>query len=118
MGRLLVDVQLRFDVAARILFELVGPGIDEIDGVAGTDAGAVGEPAVVAGSDAVAVESGGAIGHGGCPFADDDVVGGSGAGVGVGVGADEVAVFLFGAGGLIVVEGGRGEGRGGEGWVN
>lgn len=63
--------------------------------------GGAGEGAVVAGADLVAVEGGGAVGHGGCPFANDGPVGLGG--VGLGIVADELTVLL---GGWVVSESG------------
>ena len=54
-GVLLKDLELGLDVAAHVVLELVAPGFDEVDVLAGADVGRVGVGAVVAGADAVAV---------------------------------------------------------------
>ena len=82
----LVHLQLRFNVSSRVVFELLGPRLDEVDVGARADECAAGISTVVTSADPVPVQGGGAVRLRGGPFAHDDPVVGVG-----GVAADIVA---------------------------
>ena len=93
-GLLLEDANLRRNVELCIGLHLLAPRFDEVDAIAGADAGAVGVVSGVSGANVPAVETGGAVGHCGGPFADDGPVV-CAAGVGWGVGADVFSMILI-----------------------
>ncbi len=74
VGKALVDIQLRFDVLPRVILERLVPCIDKVDTAARPMVGTARVIAFVTGSNAVAVEGGGAVGHCRGPFTHDHPV--------------------------------------------
>lgn len=71
LGVALEGLQLRLDVSSGVILESLRPLVDVVNVGAGTDVCAAGVCAIVARADAVAVQCGGAVGHGGAPFANE-----------------------------------------------
>jgi hypothetical protein len=71
IGLVLESLELRFDEATDIVFQSLRPSLDEVPVVAAAMISRAGVRAVVSSADSVAVKSGGAVGHGGGPLADD-----------------------------------------------
>ena len=92
IGEALIDIQLRLDKLSRVILEGLIPRVDEIDTAARTMVCAARVVSFVAGTNAVAVERRGAIGHCSGPFANDDPVVNIG-GVCTRVAASELAVL-------------------------
>jgi hypothetical protein len=87
----LESLELGLDETAHVVLENLRPGLDEVDAVAAAVVSRAGVSAVVTGSDSVAVQSGGAVGHGARPLADNRPLVRSR--VGGGVVADVLAVL-------------------------
>ncbi len=68
----LKDIQLSLDVLSHVVLELLAPRLDEIDVFARTPECAASKGPIVASSDTIPVEGGGAVGHGSRPFANDE----------------------------------------------
>ena len=71
VGVTLESLKLRLDEAAHFVLPCLSPGLDEVDVLTTAVVRRARVSAVVASADAIAVESGGAVGHGAGPLADD-----------------------------------------------
>lgn len=87
-------IQLGLNVAARVVLQLLIPCIDEVDLVAGPYAWAPRIPAVIAGTNAITIQSCCAVGHRSRPLANNDPMIGISR-VTAGMAANEVSVFLL-----------------------
>lgn len=74
IGHLLIHLDLSFNVLARIVFQGLIPGIDEVDRIAGPYTRCIWLITVILSPDAVSIKSSSAICHCGSPFADNHPV--------------------------------------------
>ena len=74
VGHLLIHLDLSLDVLSCIIFQSLIPGIDEVDGIAGTYTRCIWLITVILSPDTVSIERSSAICHCGSPFADNHPV--------------------------------------------